>query len=39
VDEQIGGVVPYPMDGGLSIIQYDDDTIIFMEHDLDKRET
>jgi hypothetical protein len=24
------------MDGGLSILQYADDTIIFMEHDLEK---
>ena len=24
------------MDGGLSILQYADDTILFMEHDLDK---
>lgn len=23
-------------DGGLSILQYADDTILFMEHDLDK---
>jgi hypothetical protein len=29
-------VVPHLVDGGLSILQYVDDTILFMEHDLDK---
>jgi hypothetical protein len=24
------------VDGGLSILQYDDDTILFMEHDIEK---
>lgn len=33
---QIAGVVPHLVDGGLSILQYADDTILFMEHDLDK---
>src|SRR5438128_8766106 len=33
---QIGGVVPHLIDEGLSILQYADDTILFMEHDLDK---
>ena len=33
---QIEGVVPHLVDGGLSILQYADDTILFMEHDLDK---
>ena len=33
-DDQIAGVVPHLSDGGLSTLQYDDDTIIFMEHDL-----
>jgi hypothetical protein len=28
------GVIPHLVDGGLSILQYDDDTILFMEHDL-----
>ena len=28
--------VPHLVDGGLSILQYADDTILFMEHDLDK---
>jgi hypothetical protein len=35
-DGQIEGVVPHLVDGGLSILQYIDDTILFMEHDLDK---
>jgi hypothetical protein len=33
---QIDGVVPHLVDGGLSILQYADDTIIFMEHDIEK---
>src|SRR6266498_5281950 len=33
---QIGGVVPHLIDGGLSILQYVDDTILFIEHDLEK---
>jgi hypothetical protein len=28
------GVIPHLVDGGLSILQYADDTILFMEHDL-----
>src|SRR3954469_9235414 len=35
-DDQIAGVVPHLVDGGLSILQYADDTILFMEHDLEK---
>ena len=35
-DDQIAGVVPHLVDGGLSILQYADDTIVFMEHDLHK---
>ena len=31
-DGQIAGVVPHLVDGGLSILQYADDTILFMEH-------
>ena len=34
--DQIAGVVPHLVDGGLSILQYADDTILFMEHDLEK---
>ena len=33
---QVGGLVPHLVDGGISILQYADDTIIFMEHDLVK---
>lgn len=29
-------IVPHLVDEGLSILQYADDTILFMEHDLDK---
>ena len=33
---QVGDLVPHLVDGGVSILQYADDTIIFMEHDLAK---
>jgi hypothetical protein len=33
---QIDGIVPHLIEGGLSILQYADDTILFLEHDLDK---
>lgn len=33
---QVRGVVPHLVDDGLSILQYADDTIIFMEHDFDE---
>ena len=36
VDGQIEGLVNHLVDGGLSILQYADDTILFMEHDLEK---
>ena len=36
VDGQIDGVVSHLVDGGLSILQYADDTILFMDHDLEK---
>jgi hypothetical protein len=35
-DGQIGSLVPHLVDGGISILQYADDTILFMEHDLAK---
>jgi hypothetical protein len=35
-DGLIEGVIPHPVDGGISILQYADDTILFMEHDLEK---
>jgi hypothetical protein len=35
-DGQIRGLVPHLVDGGISILQYADDTILFMEHDLEQ---
>ena len=35
-DGQVAGLIPHLVDGGVSILQYADDTIIFMEHDLEK---
>jgi hypothetical protein len=32
-DGQVGGLVPHLVDSGISILQYTDDTILFMEHD------
>ena len=31
-DWQIKGVVPHLVDGGLSILQYADDTVLFLDH-------
>src|SRR5438128_11760316 len=36
VDGQLEGVVPHLIDGGLSILQYANNTILFMDHDLEK---
>jgi hypothetical protein len=36
VDGQIEGLIPLLVDEGLSILQYADDTILFMEHDIEK---
>lgn len=36
VDVQIDGVVNHLVDGGLSILQYADDMILFIDHDLEK---
>ena len=33
---QFRGVIPHLVEGGLSILQYADDTILFLEHDLDE---
>ena len=33
---QVGSLIPNLVDGGVSVLQYADDTIIFMEHDLAK---
>ena len=35
-DGQISGIIPQLVDGGLSILQYADDTILFMDHDIEK---
>jgi hypothetical protein len=35
-DGQVGRLVPHLVDGGISILQYENDTIIFMEHDIQK---
>jgi hypothetical protein len=35
-DGQVNGLIPHLVDGGISILQYVDDTIIFMEHDIEK---
>jgi hypothetical protein len=35
-DGQITGLVPHLVDGGLSILQYADDTVLFMEHNMDQ---
>ena len=34
--EQIEGVVPHLVEDGLSVLQYADDTIIFMDNDLER---
>jgi hypothetical protein len=33
---QVEGLVPHLVDGGLSILRYADDTILFMDQDLEK---
>ena len=35
-ENQLSGVVPHLLDGGLSILQYADDTILFLEHSLEQ---
>jgi hypothetical protein len=35
-DGQIGSLIPHLVEGGVSILQYADDTILFMEHNLEK---
>ena len=35
-DGQVGSLIPHLVEGGVSILQYADDTILFMEHDLQK---
>jgi hypothetical protein len=33
---KVGSFLPHLVDGGISILQYADDTILFMEHDVEK---
>ena len=35
-DGQVCGLIPHLVDGGVSILQYADDTILFLEHALEK---
>ncbi|WVZ71439.1 hypothetical protein U9M48_020026 [Paspalum notatum var. saurae] len=35
-DSQMRGIIPHLVDNGLSILQYADDTIIFIDHDLER---
>ena len=35
-DGQISGLIPHLVDGSISILQYADDTIIFMEHNFEE---
>jgi hypothetical protein len=35
-DGQVSGLIPHLVERGVSILQNTDDTILFMEHDLDK---
>jgi hypothetical protein len=35
-DGQINGLVPYLVEGGLSILQYTDDTILFMKNNMEQ---
>jgi hypothetical protein len=35
-DGQFEGLIPHLVDGGLSILQYADDTLLFLEHDIVK---
>ena len=35
-DGQISRLIPHLVDGGVSILQYADDTILFMEHDFER---
>ena len=35
-DGQVGSLVPHLVEGGVSILQYADDTVLFLEHDLEK---
>jgi hypothetical protein len=36
MDGQVSGLIPHLVDGDVYILQYADDTIIFLDHDLEK---
>jgi hypothetical protein len=36
-DGQVGGLIPHLVEGGVSILQYVDDIILFLEHILQKQ--
>jgi hypothetical protein len=33
---QVGSLIPHLVEGGISVLQYVDNTILFMEHELQK---
>ena len=35
-DGQVGSLMPHLVYGGVSVLRYADDTILFLEHDLEK---
>jgi hypothetical protein len=35
-EDQFEGLIPHLVDGGLSILQYANDTVLFLDHDLAK---
>jgi hypothetical protein len=35
-DGKVGGLIPHLVEGGVSILQYADDNILFIEHNLEK---
>jgi hypothetical protein len=35
-EDKVGSLLPHLIDGGISILQYADDTILFLEHDIAK---
>jgi hypothetical protein len=38
-DGQITGLIPHLVQDGLSILQYADDTILFMDHNIEQAKT
>jgi hypothetical protein len=35
-DDQVAGLIPHLLEGGVSILQYADDTVMVLEKDLEK---